>query len=290
MADENLYTTQTPDSLDNAEDTYTMGTEVVFARDGVIKGIRWRSATNAIGTSPNARVYSSVGVQLATKAAGVLTSGNTWNTITFDTPLAVTAGTYYIVAFGPINRYSALSGMHASADVVNGNVTAPQNGVGGHSNGRFVANAATTFPTSSGGAGYFVDVVYEVTGTTQNGAGDLTIADAIVGAGLVERNQSGDRSVSAAITGAATVVHNATGDLTIAIGTLNTGALNSDASPPRLDNSAGWYQLLDIWKEAKQIVMDDATMAPVACPNDGEPLLTGPNGELFCRYDGWTPQ
>lgn len=26
---------------------------------------------------------------------------------------------------------------------------------------------------------------------------------------------------------------------------------------------------------------------PVACPNDGEPLRTGPDGILFCPYDGW---
>jgi len=26
-----------------------------------------------------------------------------------------------------------------------------------------------------------------------------------------------------------------------------------------------------------------------ACPNDGEPLVTGPDGRPFCPYDGWRP-
>lgn len=26
---------------------------------------------------------------------------------------------------------------------------------------------------------------------------------------------------------------------------------------------------------------------PTACPNDGTPLQTGPNGELHCPFDGW---
>jgi len=29
---------------------------------------------------------------------------------------------------------------------------------------------------------------------------------------------------------------------------------------------------------------------PVACPNDGEPLRTGPHGELYCPFDGWRPR
>jgi uncharacterized Zn finger protein (UPF0148 family) len=31
----------------------------------------------------------------------------------------------------------------------------------------------------------------------------------------------------------------------------------------------------------------DARLAPlVACPNDGEPLRTGPDGQLYCPFDG----
>lgn len=48
-----------------------------------------------------------------------------------------------------------------------------------------------------------------------------------------------------------------------------------------------WEQLQSIIESARRDrELDDAT-APVACPNDGEPLETGPGGELHCKFDGW---
>lgn len=48
-----------------------------------------------------------------------------------------------------------------------------------------------------------------------------------------------------------------------------------------------WEQLLSIYKQQAEDVRDEATKVPTACPNDGQPLQTGPNGELFCDFDGW---
>jgi hypothetical protein len=42
-----------------------------------------------------------------------------------------------------------------------------------------------------------------------------------------------------------------------------------------------WEQLLSILHDpVEQPPQDD-------CPNDGTPLLTGPNGELRCPFDGF---
>lgn len=55
--------------------------------------------------------------------------------------------------------------------------------------------------------------------------------------------------------------------------------------------TGGWDQLLDIYRQQRA----DAAQAreeernPAACPNDGEPLRTGPDGRLFCIADGWRP-
>lgn len=49
-----------------------------------------------------------------------------------------------------------------------------------------------------------------------------------------------------------------------------------------------WEKVLSIIEEARQDHRDAETTAPQACPNDGEPLREGPNGELFCISDGWT--
>jgi hypothetical protein len=48
-----------------------------------------------------------------------------------------------------------------------------------------------------------------------------------------------------------------------------------------------WDQLVDIIRETRDIAAEERDTPPVACPNDGEPLSTGPTGELFCTFDGW---
>lgn len=53
--------------------------------------------------------------------------------------------------------------------------------------------------------------------------------------------------------------------------------------------NAGWYKLLGIIQESEAIQQQEAVRPVVACPNDGEPLQSGPDGQLFCRFDGWRP-
>lgn len=51
--------------------------------------------------------------------------------------------------------------------------------------------------------------------------------------------------------------------------------------------AGGWYGFLSIVEEAIQIQRDELSRPPTACPNDGEPLQTGPDGRLYCKFDGW---
>lgn len=50
-----------------------------------------------------------------------------------------------------------------------------------------------------------------------------------------------------------------------------------------------WEQLISIAQEQRQYQREEEEEArkPTACPNDGEPLTEGPNGEFHCRFDGW---
>ncbi len=48
-----------------------------------------------------------------------------------------------------------------------------------------------------------------------------------------------------------------------------------------------WEELLDILAEDAQLARAEATAPPVACPQCGHPLETGPNGELHCVFDRW---
>jgi hypothetical protein len=47
-----------------------------------------------------------------------------------------------------------------------------------------------------------------------------------------------------------------------------------------------WYGLLAIVQEAAQLRRDEQERQPTACGDCGEPLQSGPRGELFCKFDG----
>lgn len=49
----------------------------------------------------------------------------------------------------------------------------------------------------------------------------------------------------------------------------------------------GWWSYYSILQEARADAAAEASTPPVACPNDGEPLSSGPNGQLYCKFDGW---
>ncbi|GAA3718239.1 hypothetical protein GCM10023082_14740 [Streptomyces tremellae] len=50
-----------------------------------------------------------------------------------------------------------------------------------------------------------------------------------------------------------------------------------------------WEQLRDIVQAAAALAADERAQPPEACPNDGEPLRSGPDGQLYCPWDGWRP-
>lgn len=48
-----------------------------------------------------------------------------------------------------------------------------------------------------------------------------------------------------------------------------------------------WEQLVDLMQEAALERQQNDARPPSACPHDGQPLLSGPDGVLFCPSDGW---
>jgi len=53
--------------------------------------------------------------------------------------------------------------------------------------------------------------------------------------------------------------------------------------------AGSWYGLLSVLTEARQYMAEDAERRRMACPNDGQPYLTGPDGHLYCPWDGYRP-
>lgn len=178
---ETLYGTPPPTTFnDNAENTYSMSTRITFAVAGTITGVRYWGTTNALATSPVARVYDTTGFVWSTQAfvAPHLTAA--WNTVMLSTTVDVAAGETYDITVGPRNRYA---GSTAVMPIVSGNLTATA--------GRFLASAASPppFPTNSTNNWYGIDVLFEpdVTGAmpitlpaaTSTAAGEVIITGSL---------------------------------------------------------------------------------------------------------------
>lgn len=48
----------------------------------------------------------------------------------------------------------------------------------------------------------------------------------------------------------------------------------------------GWYQLIDIYSNAVECARAERAAPPLACPDDGTPLVQGQEGDLYCPFDG----
>jgi hypothetical protein len=123
---------------------------------GTITGVRFYKGPQNTGTHIGT-LWSATGTKLATVTFTNETTAG-WQTATFSTPVAVTAGTVYLVSYHTdAGFYSATSG-GLSSGVDSGPLHALADGVSG---GNAVYKYGTTgFPTSGGGANYWVDVVY----------------------------------------------------------------------------------------------------------------------------------
>ncbi|MFD5697447.1 LamG-like jellyroll fold domain-containing protein [Streptomyces lasiicapitis] len=92
-----------------------------------------------------------------------------------------------------------------------------------------------------------------------------------------------------ALTGAAAGTRTVRGTAGATFGGLIATA--SDGAPDAPEQEAApaqgsWYGLLDILREGAQQYREERERTPEACGDCGEPLRTGPRGELYCRFDG----
>lgn len=74
-----------------------------------------------------------------------------------------------------------------------------------------------------------------------------------------------------------------------AVGELGALAGHASGGVPAVVASGSWESLAAILEAGRQYAAEDAARTLVACPNDGTALEMGPDGVLFCRFDGWRP-
>lgn len=139
----------------NDPDAIELGTVFTPSQDGTVTAVRFYKGSGNTGTHTGS-VWSADG---STRLAQVTFTGETatgWQSATFSAPVALTAGTSYVVSYyAPNGRYSATPNYFASPRVV-GPLTAPAG-----NNGRYRYGVGGGFPNGSwNSTNYFVDVVF----------------------------------------------------------------------------------------------------------------------------------
>jgi hypothetical protein len=170
---QSLFSNQVPTEVSSTDTSAVeLGMAFTTARNGVVSGVRFYKGAGNGGTHTGS-LWSATGTRLAT----VTFSGETptgWQTASFGSPVAVTAGTTYVVSYlAPQGHYSDTPNFFSSP-LTNGDLTAPAGG-----NGRYLYGSGGGFPAFTYNAtNYFVDVVFAPTisvtdKSPNNGATDV---------------------------------------------------------------------------------------------------------------------
>lgn len=147
-----LYTDATVPSLLEINDgqAVTLGTRFSSSVNGTITGLRFYKSPGNTGSHVG-KLWTASGTELATVTFANETSSG-WQSASFSTPVAVTAGTQYIVSYrSPLGVYSATSGAFSGAGITRGPLSGTQ---GAYSYG-------TGSPSSTSTASYLVDAIFE---------------------------------------------------------------------------------------------------------------------------------
>lgn len=147
-----------PDSISASTTATEVGVKFTVSTRGYVTGVRFYRGTANNGTHTG-NLWRASGALLQTADFADETMG--WQEVTFPTPQLVVPGTTYIASYYAPEGHWALTGAGLlSAAIVNGPLTALQDGTDG-GNGCFKAGGASAFPSDTDGNGdnYWVDVV-----------------------------------------------------------------------------------------------------------------------------------
>ena len=149
-----------PNEVDSGDNIpVELGVKFKSDVNGTVTGIRFYKAAANTGTHIGS-LWTTGGTKLASATFANETASG-WQTVTFASPVSITAGTTYIASyFTPSGHYSDTTNGFASA-LDNAPLHAIDNATS--SNGVYIYAASSTFPTSTYGANnYSVDVMFAV--------------------------------------------------------------------------------------------------------------------------------
>ncbi|WP_425327244.1 DUF4082 domain-containing protein [Rhizobium grahamii] len=136
---------------------------------GTVTGVRYYKSDLNIGPHTGS-LWSSTGTRLAT-VTFTNESGVGWQAASFSNPVAIVAGTTYVVSYHTNYGHYAATGNYFASQVTSGPLTAPSNA------GVYAYNSASVFPNNTfNSENYWVDVLFNP--GTANNAPPAAVADA----------------------------------------------------------------------------------------------------------------
>ncbi len=191
----NVFGTQTPGTVDSGDGSaVNLGMAFTTDTNGYITGARFYKASTNTGTHVGS-LWSATGTLLAQATfAGETASG--WQQVSFSTPVAVTAGTTYVVSYyAPKGHYSVGASLTNQVNAPPLYALASANAPNG--NGVFVYGSAPAFPTGTYAASnYFVDPVFSPNTVPTAPAAPTGVTAATAGSGSVTVSWSAPTSSS----------------------------------------------------------------------------------------------
>ena len=159
-----FWTSATTPAVADAADSNSVELGVKFTSDvgGFITGLRFYKGPTNTGTHVGS-LWTSTGTLLASAIfSGESATG--WQTVSFSSPVVISAGTLYVASYHTnVGNYAFTGGYFATAGVDNGPIHALSNAAAG-GNGVFVYASGSSFPSQSfNSANYWVDVVCATT-------------------------------------------------------------------------------------------------------------------------------
>jgi Domain of unknown function (DUF4082)/Abnormal spindle-like microcephaly-assoc'd, ASPM-SPD-2-Hydin len=200
-----LPTNVTPANVDGGDTNATeVGMKFKSDTSGTITALRFYKAKGNTGTHVG-HIWSVSGTLLG-RATFTNETASGWQTVTFATPVAITANTVYVAAyFAPVGHYSYNTGYFSNA-VNNAPLHALANGVSGP-NGVYHHGTQGAFPSTSTYASinFWVDIVFSAQTTTANPK--ITVSPSTL--------SFGSTAVNTATTGSVTITSSGTSPLTV---------------------------------------------------------------------------
>lgn len=206
-----LFTSQTP-SLPNVNEgvPVSVGNTLTFSVAGSVSGARvYGPATVGAGTyeaalwqvtlDDSGGAGTGTGILLRTGTFGALTPG-AWNTLSWA-PVAIDTTHAYVISLRTSEgRYAATSGLFLTS-IVNSPITGPADGatfpaggLGALFNGRFTSGLVNYPNNTFGHNGYFIDVVFDPSGT------DVLMDAVLTGSGVLSAALSTEALMAANFT------------------------------------------------------------------------------------------